>query len=236
MSFVGTVKLRWPTSTNHAKFVKMNESGSPGRRQSQVRRFSRSLSDDSSQSRNENQRRISVDSSQSRQRRVSVESTGDRRYSQESTARKISVPGARRISAASYFSSWKKPPETAVKDDKKRCFENTYRLEPKIRFPEGKVRAVIKEALDTLASHTYNANHSPFVAKLLSARVLENVKQLNIERYKVVCLVTIGSKERQGLRLASRCLWNDQFDTFVSVCFEGEHFFAVGTVYGVYFE
>ncbi|KAL9951871.1 hypothetical protein ACROYT_G044610 [Oculina patagonica] len=214
----------------------MNESASQGRRQSQVRRYSRTLSDESSQSRNENQRRISVDSSQGRQRRVSVDSVSERKYSQEGTSRKISVPGARRISGASYFSNWKKPAETCVKDDKKRCFENTYRLEPKIRFPEGKVRAVIKEALDTLVSHTYSANHSPFVAKLLSARVLENVKQLNIERYKVVCLVTIGSKERQGLRIASRCLWNDQFDTFVSVCFEGEHFFAVGTVYGVYFE
>lgn len=214
----------------------MNENGSPGRRQSQARRYSRTLSDESAQSRNENQRRLSVDSSQSRQRRLSIESVSERRLSQESTSRRISVPGARRISAASYFSNWKKPAETIVKEDKNKSLENTYRLEPKVRFPEGKVTAVIKEALDTLVSHTYSPTHSPFVAKLLSARVLENVKQLNIERYKVVCLVTIGSKERQGLRIASRCLWNDQFDTFVSVTFEGEHFFAVGTVYGVYFE
>lgn len=213
----------------------MNESSPQVRRQSQTRRYSRTLSDDSAQGRSENLRRVSVDSSQSRQRRLSVESVkSERKYSQDAASRNIS--GARRISGASYFSSWKKPAETTVKDDKKRCFENTYRMEPKTRFPEGKVRAVIKEALETLASHTYSANHSPFVAKLLSARVLENVKQLNIERYKVVCLVTIGSKERQGLRIASRCLWNDQFDTCVTACFEQEHFFAVGTVYGVYYE
>ena len=223
--------------TDHAKLVKMNESSPQVRRQSQAHRYSRTLSDESGQGRNENLRRVSVDSSQSRQRRLSVESVkSERKYSQDGASRNISVPGARRISGASYFSSWKKPAETTVKDDKKRCFENTYRMEPKIRFPEGKVRAVIKEALETLASHTYSAYHSPFVAKLLSARVLENVKQLNIERYKVVCLVTIGSKERQGLRIASRCLRNDQFDTYVTACFEEEHFFAVGTVYGVYYE
>ncbi|KAJ7351678.1 hypothetical protein OS493_036093 [Desmophyllum pertusum] len=138
--------------------------------------------------------------------------------------------------SCSIFQQLEKPAEAPPKEERKRCVENTYRMEPKVRFPEGKVRALIQEALDTLESHTYSASHSPFLAKLLSGRVLENVKQLNIERYKVVCLVTIGSKASQGLRLASRCLWNDQFDTFVSACFEGQEFFAVGTVYGVYFE
>ena len=196
------------------------------------RRRSQSLR--STQSTNDNQRRISLDSQS--QRRVSIESTkSDRKYSQDNTSRKLSV--SRRISGSSFFSNFKKPPEP--KDnlhDKKNRFENTYRLEPKSRFPEGKVRAVITEALETLTSHNYSPTHSPFLAKLLSARVLESVKQLNIERYKVVCLVTIGSKESQGLRIASRCLWNDRFDTFVTACFESERFFAVGTVYGVYYE
>ncbi|XP_022779769.1 tctex1 domain-containing protein 1-like [Stylophora pistillata] len=179
---------------------------------------------------------ISVGSS--KQRRISGESAkSDRKFStQEESSRWISVPG-RRISAASYFNSWKKPTEvSAVKEERKRSLENTYRLEPKIRLPERSVHAIIAEALDTLESHTYSATHSPFIAKLLTTRILESVKQLNIERYKFVCLVTIGTKGSQDLRIASRCLWDDQFDTFVSVCFERQGFFAVGTVYGVYFE
>lgn len=51
--------------------------------------------------------------------------------------------------------------------------------------------------------------------------------------FSYYCLVTIGS---QGLRIASRCLWNDQFDTVVSASFETKDFFAVGTVYGIYYE
>ena len=186
------------------------------------------------QSSHQNQRRISQDNSQ---RRVSILSArSDQKDSQDNTSpRKISV--SRRISGASFFSNLKKPTELKDQSHERRSrFENTYRLEPKSRFPEEKVRAVINESLETLESHKYSATHSPFVAKLLSARVLENVKQLNIERYKVVCLVTIGSKEAQGLRIASRCLWNDQFDTFVSACFDSEHFFALGTVYGIYYE
>lgn len=188
---------------------------------------SRSQSLRSSEGTTENQGRISQDSPQ--QRRVSVDSV------ETSASRRISL--SRRISAASFFSNLKKPTDAKEQvHDKKNRFENTYRLEPKNRFPEGKVRTVIKDALETLKSHQYSATHSPFLAKLLSSRLLENVKQLNIERYKVVCVVTIGSKESQGLRIASRCLWNVKFDTSVSACLEGERFFAVGTVYGVYFE
>ena len=170
----------------------------------------------------------------SAQRRVSVESFSDQKHSQDSSSPRRS---SRHISGAMYFSNFKRPNET--KDNvqaRKNIFENTYRLEPKTRFPEIKVKAVLNEVLEKLESHTYSPTHSPFLAKLLSTRVLENVKRLNIERYKIVCLVTIGSKASQGLRIASRCLWNDQFDTVVTASFEKKDFFAVGTVYGIYYD
>ena len=178
------------------------------------------------------QQRTSPDNSA--QRRVSVESFSDQKHSQDSSSPRRS---SRRISGTMYFSNFKRPNET--KDNvqaRKNTFENTYRLEPKTRFPEITVKAVLNEVLEELESHTYSPTRSPFLAKLLSTRVLENVKRLNIERYKIVCLVTIGSKALQGLRIASRCLWNDQFDTVVSASFETKDFLAVGTVYGIYYE
>ncbi|XP_068726805.1 dynein light chain Tctex-type 5-like [Montipora capricornis] len=204
---------------------------------SEIGSRSRSQSFRSSEGEVENSpRRLSQENQQ--QRRLSSESVRSYRKSsqQENTSRRVS--GSRRISGASFFVGLRKPEgkEQLAQGNLKIRFENTYRLEPKGHFPEEKVRAVIKEALGTLVSHKYSATHSPFLAKLLSSRMLENVKQSNIERYKVVCLVTIGSKKSQGLRITSRCLWNAQFDTFVSGCFEGEDFFAVGTVYGVYCE
>lgn len=211
----------------------MDEDSSSSRRQS---RYNRSMSEESESS------SVLFENSVEkigRQRSPSVESVqSGRKVSQEGNlSRKI--PGlTRRISALSFFSNFKKPAaETKPTDEKlKKSFENTYQLEPKIRFPEGKVRAVIQEALDTLDSHTYSAQHTPFLVKLLTARVLENVKQLKIERYKIVCMITLGTKESQGVRVASRCLWNSHFDTYVSACFEREKFFAVGTVYGIYYE
>ena len=178
------------------------------------------------------QQRTSPDNSA--QRRVSVESFSDQKHSQDSSSPRRS---SRHISGAMYFSNFKRPNET--KDNvqaRKNIFENTYRLEPKTRFPEIKVKAVLNEVLEKLGSHTYSPTNSPFLAKLLSTRVLEKVKRLNIEGYKIVCLVTIGSKVSQGLRIASRCLWNDQFDTVVTASFEKKDFFAVGTVYGIYYD
>ena len=206
----------------------------------------RQFSLDSLHSRHENQRRISVDSSEGGHEnhgRISVSSVvSDRKYSPNDGTRPrrmIMTHGfsPKRKSGASFIASFTKAPEPNDNSSaSKKSFENTYRLEPKAHFPERRVRSVIEEALGTLLSHRYSASHSPFLAKLLSARVLENVKQLSIERYKVVCLVTIGSKVQQGLRIASRCLWDEHFDTFVTVSLEGEHFFAVGTVFGVYYE
>ena len=211
----------------------MNEGSSSGRRQSHS---SRTLSEETESN------AVLFESSIEkigRQRSPSVESEQSvRKVSQESNLSRKITGLSRRISAASFFSNFKKPAvETKPTDEKlKKTFENTYRLEPKIRFPEGKVRVVIQEALDTLDSHTYSAHHTPFLVKLLTARILENVKQLNIERYKIVCMITLGTKESQGVRVASRCLWNSHFDTCVSACFEREKFFAVGTVYGIYYE
>jgi len=122
-------------------------------------------------------------------------------------------------------------------DDKKPTIENTYRTDPKRKFPEGEVREIIRNSLeDMLGKQTYTASECSFLTKLLSARIMEQVKSLNIERYKLVCLVNVGSKHNQGLVVASRCLWNADFDTHVTATVENGTLFAVGTVYGVYFE
>ena len=183
-------------------------------------------------------RRISFDSVVENFRRsrrsVSVSERSDE-SNQSYRSRKVSLPtpSARRSSGASFF-TFKKHGEQ--KRETVPRLENTYRLEPKATFPEGKIRQLITETLGTLKSHTYDPMHSPFQAKLLSSRLLDQVKQIHIDRYKLVCLVTIASKANQGMEIASRCLWNAEFDTFVSVKFEGNQFFAIATVYGIYYE
>ena len=126
---------------------------------------------------------------------------------------------------------------TCQDGEKKQTLENTYRTKPKRKFPEREVKEIIKNSLeDMLSEQTYSAKECGFLTKLLSSRIIEQVKSLNIERYKLVCLVNVGSKHDQGLMATSRCLWNAEYDTHVTATVENGTLFAVATVYGVYFE
>lgn len=166
------------------------------------------------------------------------------------SSRRISVnPQSRKSSKVSTYVSpyrlWRKLSDSIHEqsakggqdEEKKQEVENTYRTEPKRKFPEREVKEIIQNSLEALLGElTYNATECGFLTKLLSSRIMEQVKSLNIERYKLVCLVNVGSKHNQGLRIASRCLWNADFDTHVTASIENGTLFAVATVYGVYFE
>ena len=62
------------------------------------------------------------------------------------------------------------------------------------------------------------------------------VKALMIPRYKIICLVQIGELKSQGMRVGSRCLWDEANDTFSSHEFRNKSIYAVASVYGVYYE
>ena len=115
--------------------------------------------------------------------------------------------------------------------------ENTYKLEPDRTFPDGAVREIIADALHRHLNGTiYDQRESPYKAKLISEDIKAKVKALNVDRYRVVCLVHLGSDTGQEIKIVSRALWSPQIDTFATSCFKSGNLFAVATVYGVYFE
>lgn len=77
---------------------------------------------------------------------------------------------------------------------------------------------------------TFNSKHTQF--QVIKARI----KELQIPRFKVIALITIGSSNDQGMTVGSRCLWDDSVDMFSSYEFRNKYLFAVGTVYGIYTE
>ena len=164
-----------------------------------------------------------------------------------SSAASLKQPSPRRGSKAvgSYVSPYRQlsdclqDKQNAAADDeaKKLVVENTYRTKPKQKFPERDVEEIIRRSLqDMLEEQMYSAMECGFLTKLLSSRIIERVKSLNIERYKLVCLVNVGSKHNQGIRVASRCLWNEEVDTQATASVENSTLFAVATVFGIYFE
>ncbi|XP_067943362.1 dynein light chain Tctex-type 5-B-like [Watersipora subatra] len=59
------------------------------------------------------------------------------------------------------------------------------------------------------------------------------VKELQISRFKVITLITIGSSNDQGKTVGSRCFWDASVDMLSSFEYKNKHLFAAGTVYGI---
>jgi len=71
----------------------------------------------------------------------------------------------------------------------------------------------------------------------IATRISDALKAKSYKRYKHVVIVSIGSvKERPGVYLGSRCLWNDKTDSFATVRFENSSLYALAMIYGLYYE
>ena len=116
-------------------------------------------------------------------------------------------------------------------------YENTYQLEPNRKFEASKVKTIIDETLEShLKDEKYDPKSCRQLVKTLTEIIKGKVKDLVYERYKVVCLVTIGQLREQGFRMGSRCAWDAKRDTFATSNFKNKSLFAVATVWGVYYE
>lgn len=116
--------------------------------------------------------------------------------------------------------------------------ENTYKMAPDLEFRCHDVQKATEDIMaDNLHDKMYDANECKSLSQIISARILEAIKQLGFKRYKMVAVVSIGSiKERPGMQFGSRCLWNKDTDNFISAKYSNTSLFAVAMVYGLYYE
>jgi len=118
-------------------------------------------------------------------------------------------------------------------------FENTYKTDPEEGqlFAPGKVENVMREILEQrLNSVRYQPEKCRLIATELTADIKGKVKAMGFPRYKLVCNVIITENKRQGVEVASRCVWNHSTDNFASYTYRNTTLIAIANVYGVYFE
>lgn len=115
--------------------------------------------------------------------------------------------------------------------------ENTYKMAPDVTFDVSKIR---QRAEDILREHLEGVDYSPetcgSVALKVADQVKEEAKLLNLERFKIVCVVYIGSILGQGLNVASRCLLDERFDKCSTAEIRTGSLYGVATVYGIFVE
>lgn len=117
---------------------------------------------------------------------------------------------------------------------------NTYRMAPR---PEEKFNASTAQRIMSctlqsyLEGERYDKNLSISLSKTLADVIKERMKDQGFsQRYKFVCLVTMGEKKDQGMAVCSRCVWNTDTDNYASSSFTKGDLFAVATLYALYFE
>jgi hypothetical protein len=116
-------------------------------------------------------------------------------------------------------------------------FENTYKMEPSKKLELKEVEKLMENTLESfLQNVTYDAIRCRSLVNSLSLTIREQVKLLDYKRYKVTCWVNIMENKSQGVRIASRCLWDDKKDNQVSAVYCNTSLVCLATVFLVYCE
>ncbi|XP_074643203.1 dynein light chain Tctex-type protein 2B-like [Tubulanus polymorphus] len=115
--------------------------------------------------------------------------------------------------------------------------EPTYQLEPKTRFQPGKVNEIVRAVVNSrMMGFKYSSRMAAMMSKVLTEEIKDKVKGLAFERYKIICLVSIGENKGQGVAVSSRCVWDESSDRFTNYTYETKDAYCNVIVYGVYHE
>ena len=114
-----------------------------------------------------------------------------------------------------------------------------HRMEPKDdeKFYPSSVKKIINDILqEQLNGISYDDKKAQELALNISNLVKIRCKSLKMPRYKIIVQTFIGENLNQGLRVASKSLWNPKFDNYASCSFQAGNIFAVVIVFGSYYE
>lgn len=74
------------------------------------------------------------------------------------------------------------------------------------------------------------------MTKVLSEELKDRVKQMGLDRYKLVTNVIMGQRREQGVMITSRCAWDVRLDSYATYTFQNKSLFCTASVYGIYRE
>ncbi|KAI8909056.1 Tctex-1 family-domain-containing protein [Gorgonomyces haynaldii] len=116
-------------------------------------------------------------------------------------------------------------------------FENTYQLKPEKKFPTLLAREICQAVLNKhLTKVKYDFELVPQLTTAIANEIIAEAKKLDCPRYKIVVDVNVGEFKGQGIKVASRAVWDTTTDTYASASFKNATLFAVAMIFGCYYE
>lgn len=124
--------------------------------------------------------------------------------------------------------------------------ENTYRLEPLRGTPKiGLCYRIIKDYVDYIMEKDEEGRmyqkDKPMVQRHMSTVMAEDIRDecrfhgCFPERYRCVVYVVVGQKNRHGVKVATRCLLDDQVDRITDYTYINEGMFVSVSLYALYY-
>ncbi|KAG7283704.1 hypothetical protein CRUP_020477 [Coryphaenoides rupestris] len=99
---------------------------------------------------------------------------------------------------------------------------NAYHLRPnhQHKFKPAVVKACIREILrEQLSGVQYDPEEVPGLTCSLAERIKNKLKDAGFERYKIVVQVVIGEQRGEGVKMAARCFWDADADSYAEDLF-----------------
>ncbi|XP_017861504.1 PREDICTED: tctex1 domain-containing protein 1-like [Drosophila arizonae] len=114
----------------------------------------------------------------------------------------------------------------------------TYRLEPKNPMKQERLEIVVKSEMNKnyADDYTFHPKYSLHMAAQVAEDIKARIKLLNFDRYRYIVLITVGEYLMQGLYSMANFLWDAEKDGYVNYTIETPNYFAVCTVFYIYFD
>lgn len=113
-----------------------------------------------------------------------------------------------------------------------------YRLEPKNPLRKERLELIVKDEMNKNYNdeYTFHPKYSLHMAAQVSEDIKTRIKALNFDRYRYIVLITVGEYLMQGLYSLANFLWDAEKDGYVNYTIETPKFFAVCSVFYIYFD
>ncbi|XP_066565184.1 dynein light chain Tctex-type protein 2B [Amia ocellicauda] len=115
--------------------------------------------------------------------------------------------------------------------------ENSYIIRPNYhhKLKAGVVKECIQQVLKAeLASKQYDPEEVPSLTRSVSDSIKDKVKEVGFDRYKLVVQVVIGEQRGEGVKMAARCFWDADTDSYAQDIYMNDSLFCVAAVFGCF--
>ncbi|KAM9503250.1 dynein light chain Tctex-type protein 2B isoform 8-T8 [Salvelinus alpinus] len=100
--------------------------------------------------------------------------------------------------------------------------------------------AVVKECIrdilrEQLSGVQYDPDEVGVLSRSLADCIKDKLKDVGFDRYKLVVQVVIGEQRGEGVKMAARCFWDADTDSYAQDIFMNDSLFCVAAAFGSYF-